>query len=189
MIVSRFAFLWLVSATCWASPAESIVLEGVDVPVSIESPGGVLPLVGHALQTATFLKVKVLVGALYSKEKSPDKLTDAQTDKTLRIVFLKNLSAKTLSGKWSEKLRKLCEGDCSWMKDSLDQLPKTLRETRKEEPLQIHFAENGITLQYPGQSAGGVKIGDARFSRLFSQMWFGNNPIDEGLRDRLLGKR
>jgi hypothetical protein len=155
--------------------------------VTMEDSHGTLTLNGLGTRKATFLKVKVYVGGLYLSKKTNDakEAQDLPNPKFIRMHFVRDVSAEKLRDGWKESFAAAHgkEGEAKF--PAFQEFLGALEDVEKGDEVLLNFTDKGIEVTVKGKAKG--TIGDAAFAKALFAVWF-VNPIDEGLRDGLLGK-
>jgi hypothetical protein len=166
------------------SPAAT--LEGVDFPDQATVGGKTLALNGLGLRTATMLKVKVYVIALYLETKSSDANAIIASPETKRIAmhFVHAVTADDLRDAWKEGFEANYK-DVGSIKAEIEKFNASMRDVAKGDEMVLDF--NGDTVEV---SVKGVKIdtvSGAAFQRAALSIWLGSKPPNEELKTGLLG--
>jgi hypothetical protein len=132
--------------------------------------------------------VKVYAGAFYLEEGAPAAEALGDVPKALVLHYFRSISAADLA----KATRVMMEKNTS--PDQFEALlPKIERMNslyRDVEPgdryTAVYIPADGTTLFFNGNPLGTVE--GSAFSRAYFAIWIGENPIDEGFRNSLLGK-
>ncbi|MFL5320702.1 MAG: chalcone isomerase family protein [Myxococcaceae bacterium] len=184
MKVSRFALLaLLVPVLAFAGE-----LNGVKMPDSTKAGDKDVVLNGMGLRKKFIFKV--YVAGLYLENKASDASTVLKTDQTRRVVMhmLRNLDRKTMAEAIQSGFEKNNKDQMPKLKDRLDNLLKDLPDELKEgdDVVITYYPAKGTKLEVKGKDSTvveGKDFADAMFS-----VWLGSSPVDESLKNGMLGK-
>lgn len=163
------------------------VVEGITVPDSIELKGKKLLLNGVGLRRATFLNVKVYVGALYLNQKFREEkaILDSPYPKYITMTFLRDADGESLREEWKKAFsdavpNKLREKHAETINDFYN----LMGDIKKKQRILLTFLKNGVEVSFNGKKS--KLLGNEEFSRALLSVWF-INPQDKKLKKELLG--
>jgi hypothetical protein len=162
-------------------------LNGVSMPSTLKIENKELILNGMGTRKATWLKVKVYVGGLYTlnKELNPTKLLDMDYPKFIRMSFVRSVGAKKLKSGWVDAFEAAVPAPMrKKVQTQIDQFLATQGDIEKGQEILLTFLNKGVQVKFNGQDKGLMKGKD--FSRSLLSVWF-INAKDQGLRSGLLG--
>jgi len=160
-------------------------LEGVNFPDKVTVLGKELVLNGMGIRKATFLKIKVYIGALYldQKSKEPNSFLATNAPKQIIMHFVRDADAKKLTEAFSERM-KATNKNYDVLKSSIDKLNSHIVDMAKNDQIIVTFLSDGVVIDVKGKVA--ERIPGAEFSKSLLNIWFTDAP-DQGLRSGLLG--
>lgn len=188
--MTKLAASALAALLCFAASAREVA--GVSVPDSLELAGKKLKLNGAGLRKKSFavFPVKVYVGALYLEAPSSDPaaIIAADAPKAVRMVFMRSVTRS----QFIDTLRDGFEAN-----SPKDQVPALVEKLKAIEPVVASLKEGSVlTLTYlpgagttlavengPSATVEGKDFADALFRN-----WLGKEPVQESLKEALLGK-
>lgn len=168
-----------------AGSAGAKTLAGVTMPAQKTIAGKTLKLNGLGLREATMFKVDVYVAGLYVEvpSKSAKTLLDAEGVKHLELKFVRDVSAKDLSGAWAKGLKK--NGGGAAIKKKIKRLDGMMNAVKKGDSMSVTYVpKKGVEVKVNGKSKGTIE-GKA-FARWLFAIWLGPNPPNAGLKKGLL---
>lgn len=167
-----------------ALPASAKEFKGVKLPDTTTVDGQELQLQGMGLRKKWFFDVYVI--GLYVADPAKDPLSD-QT-RQVRLVLMRDLGADKISEAINEGFEKNSQAEMPKLRDRLDKLMKAVPSVKKGEQLVLTYVPGKGTVMTSGGkqlvALEGKDFGDALF-----KVWLGKNPVDEDLKQRLLGKK
>ncbi len=161
--------------------------EGHHFAESLSGNGRVLVLNGVGLRKSA---AKVYIAALYLEHRmrtSGDVLWRDETKK-LVIRFVKPLSKEEIAGEIGAGLRRGVDLGSSSMTEKIDAFARSITSVEPEDEIVLLYAPGkGTTISIKGKEVG--RIEGADFARALFSTWFGPSPVQDSLRDGLLGAR
>lgn len=164
----------------------SAELEGIKFADKINVEGKELVLNGIGIRKATFLKIKVYLGALYldQKTKDPNAFLQTSTPKQIIMHFVRDVDAKKLRDAFNEGMEAANKNHTAF-KAQMDKFNSCIPDVVKNDLITITFSNDGVLVFAHGKTS--EKIGNGDFSKALLNIWF-TNPRDENLRSGLLGQ-
>ncbi len=186
----RFILGWLMAcaAMLGAAAAQAKTCEGVTFPDQVQAGGATLKLNGLGLRKATFLKVKVYVGALYLPQasKDADAILKAKAQKRLILHFVRDVGGDDLSEAWDEGFANNAGGQLAALKPRIAEFKTMMTDVKKGDTLAMqHKPGVGVEVAVKGKNKGTVKGDD--FARALFAIWLGQKPPNDELKAGLLG--
>ena len=169
-----------------ATDREVLETGGVRFDHSIEQPGGELHLVG-----AGVLRWKVLfrayASAFYLPQGIPPDQWDRDVPKRLVIHYFWDIAGDEFGPAGEAVLRRMySEEQLDPVREQLDALRFAYKDILKGDRYALAYAPGqGTTLLHNDQPV--ITLPGADFARLYFSVWLGPDPVDRGLRDKLLG--
>ena len=183
-----FAFFLLVQAQTVVAQTEFDV-DGVIVPRTIDFQSKKLDLNGFGTRSKMFVEVYVQALYLSKLSQDPTEIIESDTEMGIRIQIT---SSMVSSGKLTKNLYKGLErstgGDLEKFQSQIETL-KTLLSDKIVEKDVFNLIYNPIDASiwlYKNNELKG-KIPGFDFKKAFFGIWLSNNPVDEDLKNELLG--
>jgi hypothetical protein len=131
--------------------------------------------------------IKAYVGALYLPQASPERDIFAPIPKQLVLEYFHAIKKEDFAKATRQKiLDNISPDQLSELQPSIDRLADMYRDVQPGDRYTLTYIPgSGTELALNGASLG-IIPGEA-FSRAVFAIWLGQNPIDKGFRDRLLG--
>ncbi|MEE9492639.1 MAG: chalcone isomerase family protein [Gammaproteobacteria bacterium] len=186
LIISLF-FILLVFTTPGIADSEQA---SPDMPENMTIDDQPLLLNGAGLRKKFFIKVYRAGLYLPERSTSTDIISNMPGAKNVRMNILHSkIAAKKSRTAWTDGLKKnLSETDFAANKAALDQFNALFPDLHKGDQLDITFHPgNGTTITLNNSLLGTV-AGDQFYSALL-QIWLGDKPADNNLKQAWLGQR
>jgi hypothetical protein len=182
---SRAAASLLVLAVL--SRAYAATLAGVDFPEQAVVSGKTLALNGLGLRTATMLKVKVYVIALYLESKSGDAKAIIESPQSKRIAmhFVHDVAADELKDAWSEGFENNYK-DVGSIKGEIEKFNAGMRDVKKGDTIVLDFHDD--TVDVIVKDATTVTVQGPNFQQAVLSIWLGDKPPNDELKTGILGQ-
>ena len=171
-----------------AAPALAVEVSGVKVPESVVVDGMALQLNGAGVRKKFI--VKVYVGALYLPRKMSDAAAIVALDqpKSVRMHFLRDVDRSSMFGAIRDGFESNSKAQLPELEPKLKLLEEGLPpEVKEGQVVQVAYAPGrGATVGVEGGKSvtiEGKAFGDALF-----RVWLGDDPVDGGLKEGMLGK-
>lgn len=179
----KYLFLFFLSLNSFA-----LTIENQEIPESFMVAGKTLVLNGYGIRKATVFKVKVYVGVLYleKKNENPLKIVDSAEQKSIRLVFVRDLDAEKVRGAFTESLERSLGKDKEKYKDKIEDFSKSFSAVKKGE--QIEFMFRGSTSKIVMKGEETKTFDDEVMTKAIQNIWLGSEPVDEKLKAGMLGK-
>ncbi len=168
------------------SLVHAAALGGVKMPDQTTVNGRTLVLNGLGMRTATFLKVKVYVIALYLESKSSDAkaIMESSQAKRVEMHFVHDVSAKDLRNGWSEAFESNYPKVAS-IKDEISKFNASMRDVQSGDVLVLDFSGDTVDVLVNGTKIDSIK-GNA-FQQAALSIWLGPKPPSKELKAGILG--
>ncbi|GAL82843.1 hypothetical protein MYP_69 [Sporocytophaga myxococcoides] len=181
-------FIGILILTSFKSHAQTKI-KGVDVPGTIETEKGKLLLNGAGIRTKYIFDL--YVGALYLKEKTkdPKAVINQDSPQAIRMYIISDkITNKKMEETIKEGFEKATKGNTAPYKSKIDQLMVAFKEEihNKDVIDIIYLPGSGVKLYKNGKLKTQVEGLD--FKKLLFTIWLGDEPADEDLKNRMLGK-
>lgn len=164
---------------------------GIDLPeqVTPETTDTALRLNGAGIRKKLF--VKVYVGSLYLPENTTDatRAIEMKGPKRISMHFLyKEIEADKMTGGWSDGFESNnSAADLEKLKGRLADFNKLFGVTRKGDVIDVDWIPGTGTRVRMNDEVKGTIPGDD-FYRAVMKIWLGKNPVDEDLKNAMLGR-
>jgi len=188
--LQAFAATALLLCFC-AIPAGTAVArecDGVSFPEHIQARGETLTLNGLGLRKATFLKIKVYVGALYLQRPTADAqaILTSREPAEMDLAFVFRATAGQLRDAWQEGFEKSAPGRIAQLQSRIAQLNGWMNGVRSGQKMSF-LRIPGVGIQYSLDGAVQGTIAGDDFATAFLAIWLGPSPPSPELRTGLLG--
>jgi hypothetical protein len=180
-------FAAVVMTVVLALPATAKELAGVQFPDTATVEGKELKLNGVGLRKK--FVIKVYAAALYveSPSKNAQQVIESDQVKRVRMSMLRDLDKKTITEAIVDGFKKNAGDKLPALQERLNTFTAAIPDLKKGDELVLTYAPGkGTTIESKaGQkiSVTGKDFSDALFS-----VWLGKSPVDESLKDGMLGK-
>ncbi|MBN8283730.1 chalcone isomerase family protein [Zoogloea sp.] len=191
--MNRFLRGSLLAALLTTQPALATELAGTHIDDRASVAGNELVLNGAGLRTRFMLKVYTIGLYLPKRSESAVSAITGTGAKRIQITTLRDLSAEDFANALIDGVRKNHgEADLANLQGRLDEFRTTL--------LGIRAAPNGTQVRIDWLPASGTRLSIGNetrgkdipgedFFRALLRIWIGDKPVDEDLKNALLGKR
>lgn len=171
-----------------AMPALAKEKAGVNLPDRVSVEGKNLTLNGLGLRTKLIFKVYVAGLYLENPSNNAEQVIHSDQVKRVQMVMLRDLEKEKVAEAVRNGFEKNNKAQMPALKERLDNLVAAIPDFKKGESFVITYVPGkGVSVtNKAGQAVTvpGKDFGDALFS-----VWLGQNPVDGGLRDEMLGKK
>jgi hypothetical protein len=172
-----------------AGSASAREVAGVEVAESIPLGGTELKLNGVGLRRATFLNVKVYVGALYlaTPARDPEAIIRADEPKRVRMHFVRDVGRGKVMDAFREGFEKNVGAAAAALEPDLDRVAAAIPgEMKRGMELTVTYVPGrGTTVAGP---AGEVTVAGKAFADAMFRCWLGTRPADDDLKRAMLGR-
>lgn len=185
--ISTGIFIGLLAALAMGA-AQAKTCEGVAFPDQVQADGATLKLNGLGLRLATFLKVKVYVGALYLAQPSKDAnaILKANAAKRLVLHFVREVDHGDLTKAWDEGFENSAGSQLAALKPRIASFKAMMADMKKGEQIRMdHKPGAGVAVTIKGAAKGTIQGDD--FARALFAIWLGADPPNDELKSGLLG--
>jgi Chalcone isomerase-like len=161
---------------------------GVTLPDALSVEGKPLLLNGMGIRKVTFLRIKAFVAGLYLETRSHSASEIIRSDqvKRLDMVMLRDVDREDIIDICQAGLGKN-GADMVKLKASFDQFAAWMTDLKERDTMTfLYVPGRGLAVIVKGQVKG--TIAGAEFSGALLSIWLGPKPVDDDLKDRLLGK-
>lgn len=168
------------------SPVRAATLLGVELPDRATVDGKTLALNGLGLRRATFLKVKVYVMGLYLERTSgdADAIIGSGESKRVQMHFVRNVSAEDGRDAIMRGFENNTE-DLASISDEIATFDASVRDMKTGDVMVLDFSGDVVDVVINGSEVASVS--GRPFQRALLSIWLGAKPIDEDLKQSILG--
>ena len=162
--------------------------DGVSFPQQIHAGGQTLTLNGLGLRKATFLRIKVYVGALYVAHPTANAAAILSSPDPVEIdlAFVFRASASQLRNAWEEGFARSAPGKLAQLRGRINELESRMTGLRSGD--RVSFLRiPGVGIRFTLDGAGQGTIPGDDFATAFLGIWLGPSPPSPELRAGLLG--
>ncbi len=179
--------LILLISAC-SGPIRAATIENREFADSVMHQRIPLVLNGVGLRTASIFKARVYVAGLYlaAKSASESEILNSSTPKQLKMIFLREIDAKSIALAWDDSIGKICEKPCDAFKPAIDQLKALMSDVKEGDAMTYQFSSEGVAVWFNEKLKGTIR--HPGFPRLLLSTWIGEFPPTEKLKEGLLGK-
>jgi len=162
--------------------------DGVSFPEHIQAGGRTLTLNGLGLRKATFLRIKVYVGALYVAHPTGDAsaILSSRDPVEIELAFVFRATAGQLRDAWEEGFERSTHGNVAPLRSRITELENRMTAVRSGQRVSfVRIPGVGIQFSLDGAVQGTIRGDD--FATAFLGIWLGPSPPSPELRAGLLG--
>ena len=185
-----YTLFLIINFNCFSQ--DNFEQDGVILPRTLNFEGAKLQLNGFG--TRSKFLIDVYVQALYLSRLSQDAndILEANATMAVRLQILSSIvSSNKLSKSLNKGLRKsIGDSKMEQLKAEIATLEKlqTLQTTKKNDAFNLIYNPNDSSLWVFKNDVLLGKVPGFEFKKAFFGIWLSNNPVDEGLKNELLGK-
>ena len=162
--------------------------DGVSFPEHIQAGGQTLTLNGLGLRKATFLAIKVYVGALYLSHPTADAnaILTSRDPLEIELRFVFHATAGQLRSAWQEGFGKTAARQLPQLQARIARLQSWMTGVGSGQRMTfVRIPGVGIEYSLDGKRLGTIPGDD--FATAFLAIWLGPSPPNPQLRSGLLG--
>jgi hypothetical protein len=180
----------LLLCLCLASECRAAGREcdGVSFPQQIQARGKALTLNGVGLRKATFLRIKVYVGALYVAHPTADAnaIINSRDPVEIDLAFVFHATAGQFRDAWEEGFKRSAPDKLPQLRARITELEN--RTTAVDSGQRVSFLRiPGVGVQFSLDGVVQGTIPGDDFGTAFLGIWLGPSPPNPELRTGLLG--
>lgn len=189
LIMMRNTIIVMVFALSIIAPVQAKEIGGVNLPDTITAGKDQLVLNGAGLRKKYF--VKVYAGGLYLREKESDakKIINVDEPMAIRMQFIYDgVSGKELVTAWNEGFANATMGNLTPIKERVDTFNSFFTEKARKGDIYdiIYIPGEGVRVSIKGKLMGTISGLD--FKKALYAIWLGEKPVDNSLKQGMLGK-
>jgi hypothetical protein len=173
-------------ATGIGFPVRAAMLDGVEVPDTVQVDGKILHLNGFGLRTWSILNVHIYVAALYLEHPSndPAAILNSPQTKLLTVNFLRGVSADQARDSWREGFANNCQPPCALNPQDVATFLASVPDMRAGDQFALLFTGHGAEVDIGGRRLG--VISNPTFAKAMLATFLGPRPGTESLKRDLL---
>lgn len=171
------------------SPAHARTIDGVSVPERLNLAGETAPLVlnGAGLRTRFFVKVYVAALYLTRPATQAERVLEEGSTRVVAIHMRRDTDSDQIGSALLASVAKNHEtAEMTALQDRLAKFKLLVPAMKRGDVLRLEFGPDGTTRVVRNDQLLGTLEG-ADFQRALLKIWLGNNPVDDGLKQNLLG--
>lgn len=176
-----------IAAIVLSANAYAAELHGAKLPDTITREAKALQLNGIGVRTKTILGIKVYVAGLYLETRStdPERIIQSDAVRELRIQMTHNAPRDRLVAELREGIERNAK-DLPLLEARLERFLDAIPKLNEGQGLSITYVPGkGTSLVATGGSA--VILPGKDFAAAVFGAWLGKHPLDEDLKEQLLG--
>jgi hypothetical protein len=182
--------LVLVLALALLVPATALALDvnGVHFADSVQVGDQTLVINGAGTRHATIFNVDVYVAALYVPARTSDAsaILRPEVPRQVVLVMKRDVDAQTMANAIREGITRAAGANASAISSELDAFVAWCPPMHERNRMTVTFS--GGRLSATATGARGTFHGSAAMGDAFFRMWLGAHPVEDGLRDHMLGR-
>ncbi|MFN7700307.1 MAG: chalcone isomerase family protein [Deltaproteobacteria bacterium] len=184
------ATAWLVSTLALPWAAHALDVSGVHFDDSVAVEGSTLVLNGVGTRHATIFGIEVYVAALYVPTRTSDVEAIVRPDVPRRVVLVmkRDVDAETMAHAIREGITHAAGPRAGAIASELEAFVAWCPTMREGHRMTVTFTP-GANLAITATGARGAFRGSAALADAFFRMWLGSHPVEDSLRDGMLGRR
>lgn len=173
-------------------PVSALALDvsGVHFADSVTVGDQTLVLNGAGTRHATIFNVEVYVAALYVPTRTSDAnaILRPEVARQVILVMKRDVDAETMANAIREGLTNAAGSRAGAISSELSAFVRWVPPMRERNRMTITYTPSG-NLEITATGARGTFHGSAALAEAFGRMWLGQHPVEDGLRDGMLGRR
>ena len=171
------------------STSHALTLKGIEIPAQINTGQNTLVLNGAGIRSKFVFDI--YVGALYlnNKTSSADAIINDQGAKQVSMYFTYDeISREKMTNGWNEGFEKvLNDQEHEQLKSQIVMFNHAFGKTVAGDVIAVQYTP-GIGTRVIINNETKATIPGFDFHQALMKIWFGNDPVDEGLKQGMLGK-
>jgi Chalcone isomerase-like len=159
---------------------------GVKVPDTMTADGNMLKLNGAGIRKKAIFKV--YVAGLYVENPSKDAsaLLSSSEAKQMHLWMLRDIKGANVSGAIADGFQLNSKAALPQLQPRLDQLAKMIPDMKEGDQMSLTFVpDKGTVVNVRGTDVGTIEGRD--FADALFAVWLGPNPVQDDLKQALLG--
>jgi Chalcone isomerase-like len=167
-------------------------IEGVNVPRTIDFKDNKLSLNGYGVRSKMWIEVYVQALYLTILSQDPKEILKSDTEMAVRIQIISSMvTSKKLSKSLNKGMRKsVGDEKMKQFEKQIDQLETLLNseETKDNDAFNLIYNPSDKSIWVFKNDKFEGKIPGFEFKEAFFGIWLSDNPVDDKLKENLLGK-
>jgi hypothetical protein len=177
----------VVMAVVLALPATAKEVSGVKFPDTVTVEGKELKLNGGGLRKKFVFNVYAAGLYVESPSKSAQQVIESDQVKRVRLSMLRDLDKKSISDAIVEGFKKNSSDKLSALQQRLNTFTAAIPDLKKGDELVLTYVPGkGTTIQ--SKAGEKISVEGKDFADALFLVWLGKSPVDESLKDGMLGK-
>jgi len=180
--------VWLATSLllCLSGVVSAGAVAGVTLPPTVSVEGKTLKLNGTGLRKKMVFKVYAAGLYVETPSKDPAALVSADEVKQMRLSILRGLKGKQVGEAISEGFEKNSKAQIPALRARLDRLNGMIPDVTEGDELTLTYVPGkGTVVAVKGAEKGVIEGKD--FADALFAVWLGANPVQEDLKQALLG--
>ena len=170
------------------STSHALTLKGIEIPAQINTGQNTLVLNGAGIRSKFVFDI--YVGALYlnNKTSSADAIINDQGAKQVSMYFTYDeISREKMTNGWNEGFEKvLNDQEHEQLKSQIVMFNHAFSKTVAGDVIAVQYTP-GVGTRVIINNETKTTIPGFDFHQALMKIWFGNDPVDEGLKQGMLG--
>ena len=161
-------------------------VEGVKISPTIKCEEKEIPLSGAGVRTATFLKVRIFVLAVYAPIKIKTGKGEELDQRPLcfELTYLRAFDNEDVDKAWDFQFKESAEYEYPSLKEDIMDIKKFFGEIKGDRKQSFSLTVDSTKVYENGELKGEIKGRD--FQKSFLSIWFGKNPPTKHLQEEIL---
>ena len=180
------SLLCVLALTLAASTASAADLAGVKVPDTMTVDGKALKLNGAGIRKKAIFKVYVAGLYVETPSKDASALLSSGQPKSMHLWMLRDIKGANVSGAIADGFQLNSKAAMAQLQPRLDQLAKMIPDMQDGDQMSLSFVpDKGTVVNVRGTDVGTIEGRD--FADALFAVWLGPNPVQDDLKQALLG--
>ena len=161
-------------------------VEGVKIAPTMKCEGKDVPISGAGVRTATFLKVRIFVLAVYAPQKIKTGQGSELDQRPLcfEMTYLRAFDNEDVDKAWDFQFEESAQYQYPNLKDHIMDIKKFFGEIKGDRRQSFSLTEDATKVYENGELKG--EIQGKEFQKSFLSIWFGKNPPTKHLQEEIL---
>lgn len=188
----QFSILALLVSILFQSVAfsqDKYVVDGVVIPRNLDFEGKSLQLSGFGSRSKMFMEVYTSALYLTTLIQDPEEIMRSESNMAIRIQITSELvSSEKLTRNFEKGFERSTDKNIGQVKTRMEQLRKMLEEKiERGDVFNFFYSEKNQALMFYKNNVLKGSIPGIDFKRIFFGIWLSNDPVNEKLKNSLLG--
>ncbi len=178
----------VVMAVLLALPAAAKEAGGVNFPDTVSAQGKELKLNGVGLRKKLFIKVYAVGFYLETPTQDAGQAVSSDQVKRVRMSMLRDLDKKSISDAIVSGFKTNAGDKLPALQQRLDTFTSAIPDLKKGDNLVLTYVPGKGTTIESGKSGQEIAVEGKDFADALFSVWLGKSPVDDGLKNGMLGK-